>query len=124
LLGQNNSDIAGKFLDLVPSSNLFISDFTLHSIGVILTRYKKFSLFEIFITDLFTNAGIEVLSLNGTEHLDIAENMSNYNLDFDDAYQLTLSQKYDFTLVTFDKDFNISGIIRKSPDEIIMMLTN
>lgn len=119
LLGQSNSDVAGKFFDKIPSHRLFISDFSLHSIGVILTRYKYFDLFEDFITDLFRNAGLIVLSLNGIEHLEIIDNINKFRLDFDDAYQLTLSQKYDLTIATFDKDFNSPNILSKSPIEIL-----
>jgi len=45
--------------------------------------------------------------------------MQEFNLDFDDAYQLTVSQKYDLTIVTFDKDFDVKGIRKNTPDEII-----
>jgi len=119
LLGQSNSDVAGKFFDKIPSNRLFISDFSLHSIGVILTRYNYFDLFEDYITDLFSNAGLIVLSLDGIEHLEIIENINKYRLDFDDAYQLTISKKYDLTIVTFDKDFKSPEILSKSPIDLL-----
>jgi len=83
LLDQEKFNVVAKFLDLIPPSQLFVSDFSLHSIGVILSRYKK------------------------------------YGLDFEDSYQFTTAQKYDMTIITFDKDFNISGIRKNSPEEII-----
>ncbi|MGM0580579.1 MAG: hypothetical protein ACQETL_07865 [Bacteroidota bacterium] len=41
LLDQDKSAIVAKFLDTVPLDQLFISDFALHSIGVIMSRLKK-----------------------------------------------------------------------------------
>jgi uncharacterized protein len=43
----------------------------------------------------------------------------HFNLDFDDSYQLSVAQKYDLTIVTFDKDFNIKEIRKKTPDDIV-----
>jgi predicted nucleic acid-binding protein len=40
-------------------------------------------------------------------------------LDFDDSYQYCIAQKYELTIVTFDKDFNAKGIRKSTPDEII-----
>jgi predicted nucleic acid-binding protein len=48
--------------------------------------------------------------------------MQEFNLNFDDAYQLSVSQKYDLTIVTFDKDFNAKGIRKNTPEEIIEQL--
>ena len=119
LLDQDKSEIVSRFLDTIPLDDLFVSDFAIHSIGVILSRYKKLSLFEKFLSDLFVNGQIEQLSLNSSDLLDVISNMQEFNLDFDDAYQLTVSQKYDLTIVTFDKDFDVKGIRKNTPDEII-----
>jgi len=41
LLGQKQSQVVHQFLRLFPVSELFVSDFSIHSIGVILLRYHK-----------------------------------------------------------------------------------
>ena len=110
LLDQDKSDIVFKFLNTIPLEQIYISDFALHSIGVILSRLKKLDILDKFINDIFINGHIEQLSLGPDDFLDIISNIENYKLDFDDSYQLTVSQKYDLTIVTFDKDFNINGI--------------
>lgn len=120
LLDQDKSEIVSRFLDTIPLDDLFVSDFAIHSIGVILSRYKKLSLFEKFLNDLFVNGQIEQLSLNSSDLLDVISNMQEFNLDFDDAYQLTVSQKYDLIIVTFDKDFSAEGIRKISPEELIL----
>jgi uncharacterized protein len=119
LLNQDKSDIVFKFLDTIPLDQIFISDFALHSIGVIMSRLNKLDILDKFVNDLFFNGLIEQLSLDPNDFTDIISNIKKYKLDFDDAYQLTISLKYDMTVVTFDKDFNIQGINKKSPGEIL-----
>jgi predicted nucleic acid-binding protein len=118
LLDQDKSEIVAKFLDTIPLENLFISDFASHSIGVILSRLNKLDVLENFTKDLFLNGQIKQLSLSAIDTLDVVSNIRKYKLDFDDAYQLTISQKYELTIVTFDKDFNAKGVMKISPEEI------
>lgn len=119
LLDQNKSDTVSKFLDTIPLDQIYISDFALHSVGVILSRLNKLDVLDKFVNDLFFNGLIEQLSLDPHDFIDLISNIEKYKLDFDDAYQLTISQKYDMTIVTFDKDFNIKGINKMSPENIL-----
>jgi len=119
LLDQDKSKIVERFLEITPVSQIFISDFALHSIGVILSRLKQPVVFEKFLSDLFINGKIERLSLNTLDLFDVLVNIKKFNLDFDDSYQLTIAQKYDLIVVTFDKDFNSIGINRISPEEFL-----
>ena len=119
LLDQEKSKVASRFFDLIPTNLLFVSDFSIHSIGVILSRLKNFYIFEKFVKDLFINGRIELLSLDSSDLLDVIQNIQKFNLDFDDSYQFSVAQNYDLTIVTFDKDFNIKGIRKKTPDEIV-----
>lgn len=119
LLDQEKSEVVSQFLEHIPLSDLFVSDFTIHSIGVILSRYKKFGVLSEFLDDLFVNGQIGQLSLNPNELMQVISNIQEFNLDFDDAYQLSVSQKYDLVIVTFDKDFNTKGIRKNTPEEII-----
>jgi predicted nucleic acid-binding protein len=119
LLDQGKSDLASNFLDSSAIDSLFVSDFSIHSIGVILSRLKKYDVLEKFLTDLFVNGQIDLLSLYSVDLLEVIENIKKFKLDFDDSYQYTIAQKFDLTIVTFDKDFNAKGIKKKSPEEII-----
>ncbi len=120
LLDQEKSEIASRFFDLISLEDLFVSDFSIHSIGVILTRLKKSDIFEKFIADLFVDGQIEQLSLSAGDLMDVISNIQKFNLDFDDAYQLSVSQKYELVIITFDKDFNVKGIRKNTPEEIIL----
>jgi predicted nucleic acid-binding protein len=119
LLDQEKSDVVSKLFDLVPTDELFVSDFSMHSIGVILSRLKRYDVFKKFIDDLFINGEIELLTLDTMDLLDVVGNIQKYKLDFDDSYQFSVAQKYDLTILTFDKDFNIKGIRKNTPEEII-----
>jgi predicted nucleic acid-binding protein len=123
-LDQEKSETVREFFNVVPSEKLNISDFSLHSIGVILSRFKKPDILASFISDLFINAQINQLSLLPVDFMDIIANIEKFNLDFDDAYQLTVAQKYKLTIVTFDKDFKPKGIDNKSPEEVLNIIKN
>lgn len=119
LLDQDKSEVVSRFLDLVPPHQPFVTDFAIHSIGVILSRLKKHEILKLFIEDLFINGRIEQLTLESSDLIDVLDNIIKYGLDFDDSYQLTVSEKFDLTLVTFDNDFNIARIRKASPEDIL-----
>ena len=119
LLDQEKSEVVFKFLNTVSNNQIFVSDFTVHSIGVILSRLNKLNTLDKFIKDIFTHGQVEQVFLSPENILDLTSNIKEFNLDFDDAYQLTLSQKYGLTIVTFDKDFNAKGIAKMSPEEVL-----
>lgn len=121
LLDQEKSEVTAKFLNLISADQLYVSDFAIHSMGVILSRLKKIDVLESFMNDLFINGQIKQLSLDVFDLLEVMVNIRKYNLDFDDAYQYSVAQKYDLILITFDKDFNVAGIKKNSPEEIIHM---
>ena len=119
LLDQEKSKIASEFLSSIHTDRLFVSDFSIHSIGVILSRLKKYDIYNKFINDLFINGQIELLSLDTIDLLNVINTIQKHKLDFDDSYQLLVAQKFDLTIVTFDRDFNAKGIKRKTPEEIL-----
>jgi len=42
-----------------------------------------------------------------------------FNLDFDDAYQYAIAEKFNLTIVSFDSDFNRTERGRKTPAEVL-----
>lgn len=118
LLEQEKSAIVSQFFNTVSLKQIFISDFTLHSIGVILFKFKKLDILNSFVEDLFINGQIELLTIDPLDFHSIISNIEEFHLDFDDAYQLTVSKKYDMKIVSFDKDFNTKGINKITPQEI------
>jgi predicted nucleic acid-binding protein len=82
---------------------IFISDFSLHSIGVILFRNKKEKVFNNFVADVLPK--IDIVSLSGKSYKKLLELKEKYNLDFDDSYQCKIAEDRGLTIITMDRDF-------------------
>ena len=102
LLGQDNKEVCKRFLDK-NIRNLNITDFSLHSIGVILFRYSKEDIFRKFVEDVMPDT--KILSLPMELYRDIVTVRKNLNLDFDDTYQYSVAKYYGLKVVAMDKDF-------------------
>ncbi|HLG34275.1 MAG TPA: PIN domain-containing protein [Bacteroidia bacterium] len=102
LLNQEKKVKCKKFLN-DHAGQICLSDFSLHSVGVILFRYSRTDIFDKFVEDLQHNAGI--VSLPFSEYRRVAEARKKFTLDFDDSYQLCVAKNYDLAIVTMDKDF-------------------
>jgi len=109
LLDQNKKDKSKKIIS-ENIDKLFISDFSLHSIGVILIKQKKFQIFNYFLSDIIPHATI--LSLPKDKYSDLNLIAKKYSLDFDDSYQVILAKENNLEILTMDKDF------KKVKDEI------
>lgn len=110
LLDQNKKSSCKNFLSQNIGS-LHISDFSLHSIGVILFRNQLFKTYQNFLIDILAN--VEIISLDKSHYKNVAKVASKYNLDFDDAYQTSIAIKNNFEIITMDKDFKrVSNKIR------------
>jgi predicted nucleic acid-binding protein len=48
----------------------------------------------------------------------LADHAASFSLDFDDAYQYALADKYDLTIVSFDRDFDRTTRGRSEPSAI------
>lgn len=118
LLQQEKHEEAKRFLDNVPSERLYITEFSVYSIGILLTRQKRYDHFIRFVKDIVLNPGIRVIRVSGRELEEICNFAKKFNLDFDDAYQYTAAEKFDLTIVSFDKDFDKTARGRKLPGEI------
>jgi hypothetical protein len=118
LLSDSRSDEAREFLENSNGHELFISDFALHSIGLLLLRQNLPQVFVQFLEDTIDAIGVKMVSLTERELRTVVSNASAFDFDFDDAYQYSVAEKYDFTLISFDTDFDRSKRGRKSPADV------
>lgn len=81
----------------------WISDFTLHSIGVLLFRQQRPELFDQFVAD--TLPQLSILSLSDAGYLQLGGIHTQHSLDFDDSYQFLVAQENKLAIATQDKDF-------------------
>jgi predicted nucleic acid-binding protein len=102
LLIQEKRKTCKDFLDL-NIGNIYISDFSLHSIGVILIRNKRDDVFQRFAIDVIPN--IDIITLSKSSYENLVETKMKFGLDFDDTYQYMIATEYDLEIVTLDSDF-------------------
>lgn len=118
LLEQEKVETVSTFFQKTDLGEMFISDLSLHSIGIILFKLQKNKLFDSFLEDLVID-GIGVLSLKPHELKRLGTVSQEFQLDFDDAYQYAVAEKYNYTLVSFDSDFDNTERGRKTPAEVL-----
>ena len=92
LLDQERAGQVRDFLRAVPSDELAITDFALHSVGVVLARNRRDDLFVRFISDLLVDTGVHYVSLDFADLMSVAESRERLHLDFDDADQYVAAE--------------------------------
>lgn len=117
ILLQREKSKAAKHLFITnPSTDLFITDFSLHSIGVFLFQRNRHETYVSFVKDVIIKTGITVIGLDSEEVLALAEVSKRFRLDFDDSYQYAVAQKYGLLIMSFDADFDRTEKGRKIPE--------
>jgi predicted nucleic acid-binding protein len=119
LLDQQRSGEVALFLERIPSDRLWITDFSFHSIGVILDRLGRPEILLVFVQDMFMDSDVSLVRLEPEDTQGLVNVMKDLGLDFDDAYQYVCSEKYNLTIVSFDGDFDGTERGRKTPAEIV-----
>jgi predicted nucleic acid-binding protein len=119
LLDQERSEEVGHFLDHIPSERLFITDFSFHSIGIVMSRLDRREALLRFIQDTFIDGAVVLIHLEPEDTQHLVSVMEQFNLDFDDAYQYTAAEKNNLTIVSFDADFGHTERGRKTPLEVL-----
>jgi len=120
LLDQERSAEVGRFLSTIESNKLLMTDFTLHSIGIVLVRLNQRATFLRFVEDLFIVGSVEVVSLPPQSMEQLIELMDRFNLDFDDAYQYLAAEQSSAVIVSFDGDFDRTDRGRRLPLDTLM----
>ena len=121
LLRQERTEEAKQFLNTTPANTLYCSEFSVYSIGIILLQRKKPADFLSFIQDTFEEKKVHNIRLSSEDMHNIVEFADAFNLDFDDAYQYAVSEKYGLEIVCFDTDFDRTERGRKTPVQIMNM---
>lgn len=119
LLGQEKADEVGRFLDRVLTADLWISDFCFHSISLILIRLGRNDALLKFVQDVFVDGAVSLARLDPSDTPQILAAVNQFALDFDDAYQYALAEKYNLALISFDSDFDRTERGRKTPAQIL-----
>jgi len=106
------------FFQDIDFEKTYMTDLSLHSIGIILFRLGKYESFTTFLEDMVID-GIEILSAAPEDLTLLHRTAEKYNLDFDDAYQYMLAEKHQLQIISFEKDFDETELGRKEPSELV-----
>lgn len=119
ILEQEKAEEARNLLRRTNQHTFFITDYCLHSIGLLLFRRKRPSIFWQFVSDMILNAGVIVTYLPPEDMQSVIETAQAFHLDFDDAYHYAVADKQDLAIVSFDADFDRTQRGRTTPAGVI-----
>jgi uncharacterized protein len=80
-----------------------LTDFALHSIGIVLLGRQESALFNAFLDDVLVRN--DLLTLPSNEYARLISIHQKHRLGFDDAYQLAAAEHYTLELLTLDRHF-------------------
>ena len=106
-------------LDGMPASRIFVSDFTVHSLGVVMSRFGQIQAYEPLLTGLGIGREILVVEVDVGELARVVSASTTHKLDFDDAYQYAAAEIHGLTLVSLDNDFDRTPRRRLTPAEAL-----
>jgi len=121
LLSQNRKDECENFLTQVRNGKKIgiVTDFTIHSIIVIMGNLNKLNELKTFLTSLTAYKGLKIYYTDLPDEVKATEIALNQQLDMDDSIQystaLALNVK---AIISFDKHFDNLKISRREPKEI------
>ena len=115
LLEQQRAQEVRQLFEAREGSEFAITEFSLYSIGIILTRLNKDEAFSRFVADVLGQAGTRLVRLAPADLQGLVGVRKQFGLDFDDAYQYTAAEQHNLTLLSFDTDFDRTARGRKSP---------
>jgi len=118
ILEQEKAEEARRLLSKAEEHEFFLSDYSLHSIGLLLFRRKQHEVFRQFLTDMILNAGMGLMTLSIHGIVGVIDTAQRFNLDFDDAYQYVVAEKHGLEIISFDADFDRTDRGRKTPENV------
>lgn len=119
ILEQEKAEAAKDLLAKTREHEFFVSDYSVHSIGLLLFRRNQHEVFQKFLHDITVNAGVTIVAVQGNEMAAIADVARKFRLDFDDSYQYVAAERRGLTIVSFDSDFDRTERGRMTPETIL-----
>jgi predicted nucleic acid-binding protein len=118
LLSRAKKEECKNFLKLLRDGEKtgIVTDFTIHSIIVIMSNFNKLNELKTFLLSLTAYKGLHLYSTTIADEVKAVEIATKQNLDIDDAiqYSTALSANTE-AIISFDKHFNGLSIPRKEP---------
>jgi hypothetical protein len=106
ILAQARAADAKNVIANQAGHGLHVTDFSMHSIGLLFVRQKRHADFERFMDDLVANVRPLMVGVPLADLGMVSETAAKHKLDFDDAYQYAASELAGLEIVSFDGDFD------------------
>ena len=122
LLSQKRKDECKKLLSMLKVGKIegVVTDFTIHSIIVLMDNFGKLDELEVFLSSLTAYKSLHVYVTSIFDEVKAIKIAKENNLDMDDAIQYTAALSINANaIVSFDKDLDNLKIPRKEPKQII-----
>lgn len=119
LLAQEKSEVVAESLETLTTAEMCMSDFTLHSIGVICNRLQQQNIFIQFVQDVLIDGNVLIVTVPPIAMKQVVKVIDNFGLDFDDAYQCVVAECQQAKIVSFDKDFDKTEQGRWTLEQVI-----
>ena len=105
------------------SVTAWVMSYAVHSIEYMLYREGDLTALRNFLELLRSSMGLTVYDSSPSEDLAALaftkKADAQFQLDFDDALHYATAKKQNFTLVSFDQDFDRTDLPRKTPSDIL-----
>jgi uncharacterized protein len=130
LLGRSRQAESLALLKLTSTGavDAWVMSYAVHSIEYMLYREGNLSELRTFLELLRLSLGLMVYDSNPAEDLAALaftkKADAQLQLDFDDALHYATAKKHNFTLVSFDQDFDRTDLPRKTPSDILSQYDN
>ena len=121
LLAQERAGEAQSFLNAFETSEFALTEFSLYSLGVILTRLQKADAFAEYLADVIDRGQVACIRLQPSSLRQVLVIQKQFQLDFDDAYQYAVAEEHDLVIVSFDRGFDKTTRGRKEPAAVVRM---
>ncbi len=122
ILEQERAAEVREFLRRVEGRLMAITEFSIHSVCVILSRLTKQEACSDFLQDTISDTGLLRIRLDTEDLLRALAVGKRFRLDFDDAYQYVAAEKHNLILVSLDADFDRTERGRKTPADVLKEL--
>jgi len=121
LLNQLKAAEARALLDQAERHEFFLSDYALHSIGLLLFRRNQWQALVSFVEDVIMSGAVSVVSLAAEDMGAVVAAATRFRFDFDDAYQYVAAEKFGLRLVSYDADFDRAPNVRLLPGHALAL---
>lgn len=121
MLSQRRTGECKGFLAMLREGKVtgIVTDFTVHSIMVLMDRFKKLEELNVFLSSLTGYKGIYLYHMSISDEVKAVKMAQEHELDIDDAiqYAAALSMNVD-AIISFDRDLDNLEVPRKEPEQI------